>query len=401
MKTPTPRRAAALAMILCLGAAGCQRIVDRIRDETRDRDPPPATQTPPTNTPTNTPTNNNPNNNPQIQIPGLGQLPIPFPIGNPPGGTNNNGSPNAPVDYASIAPAPAGSYDNTGTMTQAFLRQETFQVFSELVQNLSAEDRAKIQGIPLRVAESPREVNAAAGCTRGRRAFMLITSALLTLSGAAAEAKAYDDLSGQRVQEQYYTNTATNVRRQQPVQGLGPGVIPMPLALDARKLARQRLLFDEQVGFVLGHELAHHYRGHTGCANGTPASDQEVTPEEVVRVLSNTVPLFNQPLELESDTWGVTNVLDAGSRRQGGRWNEEGALMSLDFFGHLTRLGVDTLLLGIMRTHPPPALRIPWVQAAANNWRNNIRPQAGTIPGLPIPIPLPQGFPIQLPAPPR
>ena len=51
-------------------------------------------------------------------------------------------------------------------------------------------------------------------------------------------------------------------------------------ALDPRKLARQKMLFDEQLAFVLGHELAHHYRGHTGCADGA-ADSNVVTPQDI------------------------------------------------------------------------------------------------------------------------
>ena len=55
-----------------------------------------------------------------------------------------------------------------------------------------------------------------------------------------------------------------------PPQHAAP--VPPQFALDARKLARQRFLFDEQIGFILGHELGHHYRGHTGCAQGGNAT---------------------------------------------------------------------------------------------------------------------------------
>lgn len=384
--------------------AGCDKILRRITGDDDNGNNNTANNnnnTPQVPTVTPPPVNNNGNgnnNNTGLQIPGLGNLPIPtnLPMPFP---TGNNGTPNAPAGggqvtpTASLAPSPPGSYDSAGGIALAFMRTETVSVFNELVNALGTSDRARIQGIPLRIEENLAEVNAAAGCTSSGRSFMLITSGLLVISAASSEARAYDEIANTHTLSPYYDNVAAQVRRRQPAVGNAPGTLPMPMAMDPRKLARQRYLFDQQIGFVLGHELAHHYRGHTGCANGTPAQHSEISPEDVVRILSNTVPVFNQPLELEADTWGVTDVMDAGRNRPGGTWTEEGALMSLDFFGHLTQLGVETLLLGFMRTHPPPAVRIPIVQYWANNWRSGVRPQTGGIAGLPLPIPIPLPFP--------
>lgn len=384
---------------LALPLASCNELVDRIRN--RGESPQPAQQ--PTTVPTAAPQPSQPsqpsqpNNNPGIQIPGLGNLPIPniqLPGNN--GGTNNGGTTtparNGPPPYNTLAPPPPGSIDPYGALTPAFQRQEVMIVFNELVNALPVTERNRIQGIPLRIQEDMREPNAAAGCTRGARSYMMITSALLTIIAASSEAKAWDELTNERRVEGYYTAVTDVIRRSQPVIGITPGWLSGPMALDARKLARQRHLFDEQVAFVLGHELAHHYRGHTGCANGTPASDAEVTAEEVARVASNVVPPFNQPMETESDQWGITNALDAGRTRAGGTWNEEGALLSLDFFAHLSRFNPATVFL---RTHPPPAFRIPIIQTMANTWRNGGRPTQA-LPGMPgttLPIPIP----VQLP----
>lgn len=314
-----------------------------------------------------------------IQIPGLGTLPIPQ-------DTSIGRQSAAP---ANLPPPPPGSVDASGAMTPAFLRSEAQAVYAELIAQLPPTERARVAGVPLVVMEDQVEVNALASCSRSsQRPWVGITSALLTLEGAVAEARAHDALSGGNRFEEYVSQVARLVRSRGAVGGLPAGFLAAPLATDPRKLAHQRFLFDEQVAFVLGHELAHHYRGHTGCANGGAAGGA-VDRDDIQRVLTHTVPLFHQPLESEADVWGVTNVLDAGAHRAGGVWTEEGAQITLDFFGRLTRMGIETVLLGFLRTHPPPQIRRPIVDNAAQNWRSGRRPSASGSSGLPIPIPIP------------
>ncbi len=287
-----------------------------------------------------------------------------------------------------LAPPPLGSFDAYGDMTPAFLRSEAKAVLDELVAALADKDRAKVQGIPLVVIEDPKEVNAFAGCDSSGKAFMGITAPLLNISAAGAEARAYDELTGSNKYDQYDDRVAAMVKAGQPVQGLTPGELPLPAAMDPRKLARQKFLFDEQIGFILGHELAHHYLGHTGCANG--GASTQVTAQDIGRLLSGAVPLFNQPMEVEADVNGTRNVLTAGARHQGGTWTEEGALMTLGFFNRLTGFGPEVLLMGFLQTHPPPAVRIPIVQAAAQQWRaagGGPTPQPSTPFPFPFPIP--------------
>jgi len=275
-----------------------------------------------------------------------------------------------------------GSFDPSGAITAQYLRQEPASVIAELVAALPTTSRAKVNGIPLQVVEDPKEVNAFAGCSKTGSAFMGITAPLLLIMARTSEARAFDELYGSAKYNELANGIANEVRGQRAVAGPPPGFLPLPQALDPRKLARQRFLFDEQVAFVLGHELAHHYRGHTGCANG--ASDSSgITAQDVGRVLSSTVPLFNQPNEIEADLQGTFNLLDTGSHRQGGRWTEEGALMALDFFSRLETLGVETVVLGFLMTHPPPQLRLPIVQSAAQQWRAN----GGRAPTFPFQLP--------------
>jgi hypothetical protein len=277
--------------------------------------------------------------------------------------------------------------DAAGSFTPQFVRDEARAIFGELIAALPASFQSRILGIPLVVIEDQTEVNAMAGCSRTtRRAFMGITAGLLTIESASAETRAADEVDHGGRYEAYVSNVASVVRSQRPVVGIEPGAIPPVVAFNARKLARQRHLFDEQVAFVLGHELAHHYRGHTGCQNGAPTAD-EVSPDEIGRALAHIVPLFNQPLEIEADEFGVVNTLDAGRTRVAGVWTEEGADLGMDFFGRLSTLGVETLLLGFLRSHPPPALRLPIIDNTARDWRQGRRPSESGTAGLPIPIP--------------
>ncbi|HQP38963.1 MAG TPA: M48 family metalloprotease, partial [Polyangiaceae bacterium] len=311
-----------------------------------------------------------------------------YPQGQYPQGQYPQGQPTTPAPQPAAVPLaapPLGSYDVYGSMTGAFIRSEAKVVLDELVAALPDSARAKVMGIPLVVIEDPKEVNAFAGCDKSGRAYMGITVPLLVLESGGSEARAFDELNGTNRYDQYIGEVANKVRSGQAVPALPPGALPLPQALDTRKMARQKFLLDQQIAFVLGHELAHHYRGHTGCANGVSGG---VTGEDVARVLSGAVPLFNQPIEIESDMYGVNNVLDAGARRQGGTWTEEGATLTLGFFSRLESFGIEAALLGFLRTHPSPQIRLPVVQQTAANWRRQ-RASGSTAPATPFPFPIP------------
>jgi Peptidase family M48 len=246
------------------------------------------------------------------------------------------------------------------------MRQEAPSVVAELVSALPDAARAKVQGIPLQIVDDSKDVNAFAGCSKSGTPFMGITGPLLLIMARTSEARAFDETFNTTKYNELAAGIAAEVRARKGVAGPPGGFLPIPQALDPRKLARQKFLFDEQIAFVLGHELSHHYRGHTGCAGG---SSNTITAQDIGRMLASTVPLFNQPNEIDADIQGIYNLLDTGLRRQGGRWTEEGAIMTLEFFSRLERLGVETLILGFMMTHPPPQVRLPIVQNAAAQWR--------------------------------
>ena len=226
---------------------------------------------------------------------------------------------------------PLGSVDTNGSFTPQFMRQEAPSVMGELMGALPEAARAKVSGVPLKIVEDPKDVNAFAGCTSSGAPFVAVTAPLLLIMARTSETRAFDETFGTAKYDELANGFANEVKAQKTVAGPPPGFLPLPQTLDPRKLSRQKLLFDEQLSFVIGHELAHHHRGHTGCANGS-ASSNVVTPQDVGRLLSSAVPLFNQPNEVEADVQGTFNLLDTGSHRQGGAWTEEGAVMALDFF---------------------------------------------------------------------
>jgi hypothetical protein len=150
---------------------------------------------------------------------------------------------------------------------------------------------------------------------------------------------------------------------------LPAGVVPAQYWSDPRRISRAHEMFDEIVGFTFGHELSHHYLGHTGCAHGQPAG---IPPpiSDLGRMLSNAVPLFNQPNEIAADSAGCINVLDAGWARsqRAYRWTEEGGLWLLDFFARMEGAAGSNPAMGFLRTHPDPGLRIPVVQGVSATW---------------------------------
>lgn len=321
-------------------------------------------------------------------FPGAAGTPVVLPGGTPvpvPGGTAVPGTP-APPGGVAVPPAP-GSFDTGGFITPAWQAQEAAEILRQLVAALPADKKAKVDGIPLAVDNTSGEVNAFAGCDNGA-SFMAITSPLMKAMAHIAEAKAADELFGTKRVDTYTRMTADALAAGQQVPNPPAGFYGPTEGLDPRKLARQRDIFDEEVAFVLGHELGHHYLGHTGCANG--AKRGGVDPAVIGRIATNIVPGFNQPNEISSDVGGTNNLLDAGKARaaSGAQWSEGGALLVLNFFGTMQALKPSVIATGFLRSHPPPQLRTPIVQDTANRWRS----AGGKSPGSAFPIPLP--FPL-------
>jgi hypothetical protein len=269
----------------------------------------------------------------------------------------------------SLTPAPAGNLpagspnDPVIVHDIAFLRRRAEQILAELVAVLPPQQMARVNGIPLVVDATPGEVNAFASCS-GSRSAMAITDGLLQIQSQLARFRAYDELAGSNKVGEYIGVIARGARAKQPLPEVPAGFADPRFDLDGRKIARQYQVLDEQIAFVLGHELGHHYLGHLPC---TAAGGLSLS--EIGAVLSNTVPAFNQPNELAADMVGINNTLNLGKRRQDYHLTEGGALLTMQFFAGLDQLTPGDLLFGFERSHPPPQVRTPVIQQTAATWR--------------------------------
>lgn len=341
-------------------------------------------------------------------VPDLGSLPVPA-IAPPPMPGQSLLSSRTP-DYASLAAPPPGAVEASGAISQAWAEARTREIHRELLEGVLPAQRARVQGIPFHVVSDRVEPNAAAGCSEQRAPMLMITSAMIMVCAASAEARAYDELAGANALESYAQALLEDLRNGRAVRALDRSLLSGPNASDPRRLARAIHLYDQQVAFILGHELAHHYRGHTGCAEdgATTASAREA--EELQRGLANAASPLEQPFEVEADVWGVTSVLERGRTRAGGVWNEEGALLSLEVFRHFGPLAGGGVDVGVfLSTHPPSELRAPVVSQAAAMYRPGQPPLpiptfdgqgisldlGGGGPPIRLPIPLPIPPPIR------
>jgi hypothetical protein len=254
--------------------------------------------------------------------------------------------------------------DPINAMDINWLRTNAGAVMGELIQALPADKNAIVRDIPFIADPTPGEVNAFAACDDQGLPLMAITDGLLEIEAYTAQFKANDETFGTRKLDEYLRLLAQNGGFARPPAGF---VDPVQ-AVDPRKVNRQHQLFEEQVGFVLGHELGHHHLGHLGCTANRGGS-RGVSPADLGRLLSRALPLFNQPNEIAADVAGTKNVLAAGARRQAYHWTENGAMLTLQFFANLDQLTPSTVVFGFERSHPHPLIRMPIVQNSAAAWR--------------------------------
>jgi hypothetical protein len=300
---------------------------------------------------------------PQGQYP-QGQYPQPS---SPPGAYPPPQYPSQyPTNPPPAAPAPALALpsvpnDPIDTADRAWLRQSAQTILVELTRALPDVARARVDGIPLVVDDTPGDVNAFAACSSGR-SLMAVTDGLLEIMAGLAATTAHDEVFGTTKTDEYIRFIAQNLKPGRPVPRPS-GLLSAATQSDGRKVQRQHVLFEEELAFVLGHELAHHHLGHLPCTGKAGP----LNTGELARVLASNVPLFNQPNEAAADLAGTTNVLDAGARRSGARWSEAGGLLTMRFFAGLE--GTLPLLLAFQQSHPPPQLRIPLIRQSANYWR--------------------------------
>jgi hypothetical protein len=302
---------------------------------------------------------------PQGQYPPPQQYPAPaYPPQSPPP---------AGVAYPAAVAVPSVSNDPINTLNRGWLRQSAQATLGELTRALPDVARSRVDGIPLVVDDTPGDVNAFAACSNGR-SLMAVTDGLLEIMAWLAMAKAHDELFGTAKTDEYIRFIAQNLAAGRDLPRPA-GFFSTAMQDDGRKVARQHVLFEEELAFVLGHELAHHHLGHLPCT-GKPGP---LGSAELARVLASQVPFINQPNEAAADLAGTTNLLDAGVRRSGAHWSEEGGLLTMRFFSGLDGGFAANLLLAFQQSHPAPQLRIPLIQQSANYWRRN-----GGV-GIPVP----------------
>ncbi len=254
------------------------------------------------------------------------------------------------------------------------MQQEVRNVLAELINALSPQNQALVRGIPL-TFDPTVEVNAFAGCDESGSPFLAATAGILEAVDAIAQTKATDELFGTQTYDAYCNAVLPNLVRSPNARAALPaGIIPPQYGPDPRRWSRAHELFDDVIAFTFGHELAHHYLGHTGCAKGQPMGNAP-DPAKLGRLLS-VIPIFNQAGEAASDSAGCMNALEAGRRRRPQyEWSETGGILLLDYFARLERAagggGPLSLLnpVAFLRTHPNPLARQPLVQTVARTWR--------------------------------
>jgi hypothetical protein len=248
---------------------------------------------------------------------------------------------------------------------------ESRAVIQEIVRSLSPANAARVVTVPLVVDPNPNEVNAFAGCDDSGAPFIAGTEGLLEAIDGISQTKATDEIYGTQTYAAYVSVVAPRLVSKEGGSAMLPmGVIPVQVWLDPRRISRAHEIFDEIVAFTFGHELSHHYLGHTGCASG-PSGGPGPAIARIGQLATSVLPGLNQPNEMAADTSGCVNTLDTGLARSSRsyRWTEEGGLWLLDFFARLERASGANPWLGFLRTHPNPGLRIPVVQGVAATWR--------------------------------
>lgn len=297
--------------------------------------------------------------------PAYGQTAYGQPAPGAPGQVPVGAQPPIGAPVATMVPnqVPVSPNDPVNNHDIGFLRGRAQQVLNALVAALPPQQQARVNGIPLVVDSTPGEVNAFASCSGGSAA-MAITDGLLQIQSQLARFRAYDEIAGSNKVGEYIGVIARGARPKSPLPEVPAGFADPRFDLDARKVTRQYQILDEQIAFVMGHELGHHYLGHLGCTALTPLSLAQLG-----QVLADAVPAFNQPNEVAADMVGINNTLTMGARRTDYHLTEGGALLTMQFFAGLDQLTPNDILFGFERSHPPPQLRTPIIQQTASTWR--------------------------------
>ena len=313
-----------------------------------------------------------------LPIPGTGGAPtIP---GLPPGVP---GGPAPTIPGIPTIPAPGGLpglpgipglppnlklFSPSGALLMPVMKDEAKKIFEKLKSALPSAKQTVVADIPLLSDPSKDDVNAFAGCDDSGKTFVVVTEGLYQMIDLIAQTKATDETFGTSYYDEYVKDLAAHQESGAAILPLPPGMLDVTKSLDSRKLQRQRQIFDEEIGYVIGHELGHHYLGHLGssCSGG---GGGVIKPGDIVNVLKKVAPVFNQPNEIAADMAGIENLLDAGQNESDYHWSEGGGLTVIDFFKKMGDLHPGSVLFTFMSTHPAPEIRGPIVKNTANWWR--------------------------------
>lgn len=303
----------------------------------------------------------------------LPPAPVPTPASNPPR-ANPAQSPASPTSPAagpspltvtpSAAPTPSAVGDDAINRADTqFQRARTTSIVAELVQALDAAIQGRVERLPITFDPDRNNVNAFATCTRSGKATIAITDGMLILTAYLAQLAAADEVLATRQFDAYVQYVAKNQRPNAPVLPPPAEWLPAEARNHPTKVARQHQIDDEIIAFVMGHELGHHYLNHLPCTSVLP-----LDAAEIGIMLTDVVPAFNQPNELAADVAGIRNVLEAGRRRADYHLTEGGALLTMRFFRALDQASPEDFF-SFERTHPPPSIREPVIQTAAQAFR--------------------------------
>ncbi|MGE3767588.1 MAG: M48 family metalloprotease [Kofleriaceae bacterium] len=248
-------------------------------------------------------------------------------------------------------PDPRAAIDPINRLSVAQLEAHAQTILGELVAALPADKRARLADYELQFDNALGDVNAYATCGNGGAPIIAVSDGLLLIAAHLAMSTATDEIFETEKRSQYLDWVSEHGVAPPP-----PGFYAPAFHIDRAKLLRQREIFDEQVAFILGHELAHHYLGHLGC----DSLQLDVLPD---------MPVFEQAEELSADVAAVKNLLAAGRRRAGYEWTEAGALLVLSAFHARMEITVKTIVFAFERTHPLPALRMPLITTTADLWK--------------------------------
>ena len=248
---------------------------------------------------------------------------------------------------------------------------EARAVVRELEANLTAEQQRLVDGIPLVFDPSPTEsTRSPAATTRVRRS-----------SPGPRGCSRPSTRSRRRGRPTSFSGRAPTTRTRRPCcrnssrRRRRRAVLPATSSRSStgptpRRVSRAHEMFDEIAAFTFGHELAHHYRGHTGCAHGQPAgvpSGLADTAADCCRRRSRSSTRRTRP---KPTTWADGRARDGQARAgDGAALDGGGRAVALRLLRAARRRRRGEPARRLLRTHPAPVSRPPSSSSGPPPWR--------------------------------